>query len=283
MIGLGAKYLTAAGFGRYRITAASLGSNLMFWDWLLYATKQTIMDAFGVDGTAVIAATNEYLNGIAQTQGRQAAQAMADYINAYPLAGVYNQDGLVFQMDCDYECSAETWKDIKGDRNFVGTNVQISDGVPTFDGTAWYRYATNLVYPHTSSTIEVVVKMTGYTNSWGCVFFMGDTSGIVFAANSVAVYNIGNKGIRDFTSGTLQVIGMNDNVRCKNGAVDTTIANNNITKQQAADTRIGARSDGNSCFKGKIYAIRIYNRLLTEAEILANQEIDLKRWTQPTP
>jgi hypothetical protein len=47
---------------------------------------------------------------------------------------------------------------------------------------------------------------------------------------------------------------------------------------------IGARTpENNNPFNGKIYSIRIYNRLLTEAEILANQEIDLKRWPPPTP
>ena len=47
---------------------------------------------------------------------------------------------------------------------------------------------------------------------------------------------------------------------------------------------IGNRAKGSSLpFKGYLYSIRIYNRLLTEAEILANQEIDLKRFTPSTP
>jgi hypothetical protein len=85
MIGKGAQYLTAAGFGRYRITAASLGSNLMFGAlWLKDATRQAIMDAFGVDGTAVIAATNEYLNGIAASD-KAKATALAGFINEDPM------------------------------------------------------------------------------------------------------------------------------------------------------------------------------------------------------
>lgn len=82
MIGKGAQYLTAAGFGRYRITAASLGS-LDLLDsigWLRWATRQAIMDAFGVDGTAVIRATNEYLNGIAASD-KAKATALAGFIN----------------------------------------------------------------------------------------------------------------------------------------------------------------------------------------------------------
>lgn len=86
MIGKGAQYLTAAGFGRYRITAASLGSNLVFGGfWLRDATMQAIMAAFGVDGTAVIRATNDYLNAL----------AASDKAKATALAGVINEDPMM--------------------------------------------------------------------------------------------------------------------------------------------------------------------------------------------
>jgi hypothetical protein len=89
MIGKGAQYLTAAGFGRYRITAASLGSLVMLGKfWLTAATKQAIMDAFGVDGPAVIAATNEYLNGIAASD-KAKATALAGFINTYAVEDAY--------------------------------------------------------------------------------------------------------------------------------------------------------------------------------------------------
>lgn len=97
MIGKGAQYLTAAGFGRYRITAASLGRNLMFWDWLLYATKQAIMDAFGVDGTAVIRATNEYLNGIAASDNAKAT-ALAAKLNYYIPIYVPEDKDIIYSL-----------------------------------------------------------------------------------------------------------------------------------------------------------------------------------------
>ncbi len=86
MIGLGAKYLTAAGFGRYRITAASLGKAYIIGskNWLLNATKQAILGAFGDDGMAVINATNAYLNGIAASD-RDKATALAGFINEDPM------------------------------------------------------------------------------------------------------------------------------------------------------------------------------------------------------
>ena len=86
MIGLGSQYLTAAGFGRYRITAASLGNLdlLGTFGWLKPATKQAILGAFGDDGMAVIKATNAYLNGIAASD-RDKATALADLINEDPM------------------------------------------------------------------------------------------------------------------------------------------------------------------------------------------------------
>ena len=86
MIGLGSQYLTAAGFGRYRITAASLGNLdlLGTFGWLTQATKQAILGAFGDDGKAVINATNAYLNGIAASD-RDKATALAGFINEDPM------------------------------------------------------------------------------------------------------------------------------------------------------------------------------------------------------
>ena len=84
MIGLGAKYLTAAGFGRYRITAASLGNLFYRISWLTGATVQAILGAFGDDGWAVIKATNDYLNGIAASD-MDKATALAGFINEDPM------------------------------------------------------------------------------------------------------------------------------------------------------------------------------------------------------
>ena len=85
MIGLGSQYLTAAGFGRYRITAASLGNlDLLGTYWLNLATLQAILGAFGDDGMAVINATNAYIDGIAASD-RDKATALAGFINEDPM------------------------------------------------------------------------------------------------------------------------------------------------------------------------------------------------------
>ena len=88
MIGLGSQYLTAAGFGRYKITAASLGNLFYRISWLKAATQQAILGAFGDDGWAVINATNAYLNGIAASD-RDKATALAGFINTWVPIDVY--------------------------------------------------------------------------------------------------------------------------------------------------------------------------------------------------
>jgi len=137
MIGLGAKYLTAAGFGRYRITAASLGSNLMFGSlWLNYAAQQAIMDAFGVDGPAVIAATNEYLNGI----------AASDKAKATALAALINEDPM---MVCSLGLSVE--------------GVTMPERSLKGDGTA---YINTLYNPNDQTIVESKIRYSGWHNHY---------------------------------------------------------------------------------------------------------------------
>jgi len=111
-------------------SAIYVGSNLVWFNGgLTTATMQAIMDAFGADGPAVIAATNEYLNGIAaQDQaGRDKATALAGFINEDPMMvcslglepqGVtmpdrtINGDGYAY-IDTGYKATINTSMDIQ--------------------------------------------------------------------------------------------------------------------------------------------------------------------------
>lgn len=85
MISKGTQYLTAAGFGNIRVTAASMGKAWIMCPWLLSgAARQAIMVAFGADGAAVIRATNAYLNQLAASD-RDKATALAALINEDPM------------------------------------------------------------------------------------------------------------------------------------------------------------------------------------------------------
>lgn len=79
------------GGGAVRLTNMIRGGAVVFgglkpsFKWLTGATKRAILAAFGVsDGTAVIKATNRYLNVLAATDPTK-AQALAGYINEDPM------------------------------------------------------------------------------------------------------------------------------------------------------------------------------------------------------
>ena len=142
MIGKGAKYLTAAGFGRYRITAASLGSLDLLGTvsgWLSKQARQAIMAAFGVDGTAVIAATNEYLNGI----------AASDKDKATALAGFINEDPMMV-------CSL-------GLEPTLTTLPKMPIRLLVGDGNAWI---TTKVVPNSKMRVKSLLFFTNAASSW---------------------------------------------------------------------------------------------------------------------
>ena len=69
-------------------SAIYVGSKMVWANWLMPATKQAIMVAFGAtDGAAVINATNAYLNALAAqgAAGKSKATALAGFINEDPM------------------------------------------------------------------------------------------------------------------------------------------------------------------------------------------------------
>lgn len=94
MIGLGSQYLKAAGFGRYRITAASLGNldilnsfPYLTGAWLTASSKQAIIDEYGDEqGAIAIAALKAEYAQIYRTEGREAADAWGALVNASPVS-----------------------------------------------------------------------------------------------------------------------------------------------------------------------------------------------------
>ena len=207
------------------------------------------------------------------------------YVNANPLCAAiwccYVQDGLVFQMDCNYECTAAKWKDVRSTIEFNGSGVTLVDGVPSFNGSASYLRSGGSNHAASSHTIEIVFNPTeiGYTH----IYSEGDQGAVIasYLGNGSFINSMGSGPIA--WNNTAQM-----NAITTISAAGSARAYANITAlaskgvgdywSSGGTCRIGARATGTNGFKGKIYAIRIYNRLLTEQEILANQAIDLQRW-----
>lgn len=84
MITHNGKYLLHATHHGMPIYAATMGGKMVIRQYLLLATLQAIVAAFGAEGTEVIAKTNDYLNRIATTDP-QRALLLAGFINEDPM------------------------------------------------------------------------------------------------------------------------------------------------------------------------------------------------------
>ena len=158
MIGLGSQYLTAAGFGRYRITAASLGNLDLFGKfWLTAATLQAILGAFGDDGWAVIKATNAYLDGIAASD-RDKATALAGFINEDPM--------MVCSLGLEVPGVTMPIRTLNGD----GT-AYIDTGIV---GTAYVNFNLRIdVWGITYNTDSIGYNLDGIGGSMGTSSYVG--------------------------------------------------------------------------------------------------------------
>ena len=215
-------------------------------------------------------------------------------VNNAPMTAPYIVVGdLAFMVDCQYECSAAKWTDLIQGIEFTGTNVSLTDGVPTFGGSAYYQ-GEEIYHDPDNTTIEVVFY-NQVSSGWKALYFENSKSnsrikravGFDRSSGEYIAFGCGtaNRNNPSFT------IPLNEFVRLsisgtnvlaiQNGTKSTTTRSDYFGKNDLANTFIGTRDKSGYNFVGKIYAIRIYNRLLTEQEILANQAIDLQRW-QPS-
>lgn len=173
-------------------------------------------------------------------------------------------------------CSAAQWTDRIGNVAFVGQNVQLQDGVPYFNGNAYYLSTLKTIYPIASSTIECVFKAT----NWNGHLYDCTAGGIGMRLQSNKYLPVSTAG------GTVSLYtakkGLNTLITVS--AASTNVYENQVKLTASGSDHWGTQGDGTYIggmrFKhtGTIQTIRIYNRLLTEQEILQNQAADLARW-----
>lgn len=165
-----------------------------------------------------------------------------------------------------------------------------------FDGSSSYMQSTATpAYSWYSSgyrTLEIVVEFErgGLTE----VVMMGKTKGISFGRyvdESCIILSETStpvNGIADNMAAGLLTLGIvfngkSSNISYVNGIKNgVAISAPDVLKKNAFGSAtsavlLGKRSTGNH-FKGKIYAIRIHNRALTNEELLYNYEIDKERF-----
>lgn len=196
-----------------------------------------------------------------------------------PDADAYIQDGLVFQLD-GIDKGNDAWIDRKGQKEFVLHNVVTNSNNMEFNGTNSYAACSStLGYDSATHTLEVVWEGNKVT---GVPFFGGPTSA------ELCLLPQGTP-IRRLSFGTgmnfivnqpdeLKMISANaDNIIYNAGWIGTSAALEANASYNQTVASVG-RYETSNYFRGKIYAIRVYDRKLTTLEMLQNQLIDIQRF-----
>lgn len=196
-----------------------------------------------------------------------------------PDADAYIQDGLVFQLD-GIDKGNDAWIDRKGQKEFVLHNVVTNSNNMEFNGTNSYaECSSTLGYDSATHTLEVVWEGNKVT---GIPFFGGPTSA------ELCLLPQGTP-LRRLSFGTgmnfivnqpdeLKMISANaDNIIYNAGWIGTSAELEANASYNQTVASVG-RYKFSNYFRGKIYAIRVYNRKLSALEMLQNQLIDIERF-----
>lgn len=196
-----------------------------------------------------------------------------------PDADAYIQDGLVFQLD-GIDKGNDAWIDRKGQKEFVLHNVVTNSNNMEFNGTNSYaECSSTLGYDSATHTLEVVWEGNKVT---GVPLFGGPTSA------ELCLLPQGTP-LRRLSFGTgmnfivnqpdeLKMISANaDNIIYNAGWIGTSAELEANASYNQTVASVG-RYELSNYFRGKIYAIRVYNRKLSALEMLQNQLIDIERF-----
>lgn len=187
----------------------------------------------------------------------------------------YLTNGLVFWLDGIYKGTGGTdWVEILNGHRFVNHGATFNSNNIYLDGSSYLLSTTGASIPTSSGTIEVVYEKEAdgiiyMPNNGGSFLAFGwGSSGLYWGANSTKrrVYtNAPSKGS----------VSINVSRGLANGVAMSYSGTNYFSGGKANEFYIGKRNYATpNYFKGKVFAVRIYNRELTKNEILQNLAVD---------
>ena len=210
----------------------------------------------------------------------------------------YIQNGLVFQLDgIDKGNDATKWIDRKNGIEWSNHGANRLPNGWYFDGATSYLTSSGMgTYDISSCTLEFVFDAEVSNAMWFA--FVDAGANLVFnytynysgrnwliikgksSAGSIGGASPLDKSILGAHIASMVAVPAGAKVNVINGVQHI---NNNVNYSAAASAIIGARISASTnlpanFFKGTIYSIRIYNRLLTVEEMLENQVIDNERF-----
>lgn len=193
----------------------------------------------------------------------------------------YVTNGLVLHFDGKYGATSEKWVDIINglELNNNGATL-LADGGYSFNGSGHLAAGSTTQYTGTSLTVEVVFK--GASNMPSQCFIMADgsnTSGrFVLFRNSSAWTFLQRERTYTYSMPSATKVSMSlsldrgfaNGVALVSGTADNWANTSKFT--------VGYSTNSSRRLKGEVYAIRIYSRRLTEAEVLTNLRVDNERF-----
>ena len=198
-----------------------------------------------------------------------------------PSADAYVQDGLVFQLDGIDKGNVEgAWVDRKAGRQFTLNNCIVNSDNIEFNGTDSKAVYNQLLDFGTTTTVEVVFTRE---KVFGTIISSGDKIELMALRETTGYkyrYFSGNQvtGIPFPDPTTIHTLSIPTSGRPILDQIAQAKTYKDFYSESSTNTYVGG---GPSYSKGKIYSIRIYNRNLTQAEMLKNQMIDIERFNIP--
>lgn len=201
----------------------------------------------------------------------------------------YVTDGLVLWLDgINKGNTPNAWDDLISGYSFEDYYGQVvfgSDYVEFADNKNCYLYNQDFDVPrYTDGTIEIVYETNiAHAQILFCpksqlsIAYGVGAGSVIWVKNAMAGTRPNMYKYPRFTSGSVSI---SLNSAYYDGAVQQNTGIDIWSDDDCASTAIGKtyyRDD--RCFGGKIYCIRIYNRQLTEAEVLANYAVDRSRFS----
>lgn len=196
----------------------------------------------------------------------------------------YVTDGLVFWLDgIEKGNNAGAWTDLVGGKVYTNQGAtQESDGWTT-SANGYLVCQENLVYPTTTTTLEICYSFSGSPQNIACLFTTAPSNTDSWA------FGFWNATLLVSSNNRYCFSNLNKSNNTNTFAISSTFGCQNylpFSRSNALDywgntaySYIGRRSGGNVYpFNGKIHSIRIYNRVLSWGEIAHNEGIDNSRF-----
>ena len=282
MIGLGGNRLTVCRRGGMSVTQAGRGG----MEWLAGGRSPLWASPYSAQATAALKAQFPTQWPTIRDYGF-AHPEIVPFVNENPIGGgmlaMYGSPNLAFCLDGQFK-EANAWKDVIGGVTYNNNGATSIDMGWYFDGSSKMQHTGGVLYNSATSTIEFVLRRERVQSE---IIFMGggehDDNNILMAYRGGTQMHFRNKadytGYADRQTTGLKTTSLNVNYGIENFIDLSTSSLTGAGVMTTTDSVLCSRNTGSTLyFKGDLYAIRIYNRLLTKEEMLAHQRMDNERF-----